>query len=50
MVEEGLSKKYEYNYQIIAIENIPFESKHNVPQDVIDKMQDRWEIFEEEID
>ena len=45
-----LAKKYEYNYQVIAIENIPFESKHNVPQDVIDKMQDRWEMFEEEID
>lgn len=40
-----LAKSYGYNYQIIAIENRPFISIHNVPDDVIQKMKERWECL-----
>lgn len=43
----NLADKYEYIYQIIAIENIPFENKHGVPENIIEKMKKRWEQFRE---
>lgn len=42
-----LADKYEYVYQIIAIENVPFENKHAVPEEIIEKMGKRWEQFRE---
>ena len=41
-----LAKQYEYNYQIITIENVPFDSRHGVPKEVIEKMKNRFEMFE----
>lgn len=38
-----LADKYGYSFQVITIEVSPFGSEHNVPEEVIQKMIDRWE-------
>lgn len=40
-----LADKYDYSFQVITIEASPFGSEHNVPEEVIQKMIDRWEPY-----